>query len=66
MNLDKLKPTWEQFKVINAMDEMDETEILSCIEPKKQVYYFKIPKRIAQNALIFSFLIMTLSGGCSI
>lgn len=66
MNLDKLKPSWEQFKVIHAMDEIDESEILSCLEPKKQETHFRISKRIAQNALVFSFLIMTLSGGCSI
>jgi hypothetical protein len=66
MNLDKLKPSWDQFKVISGMESIEESEILSCLKPKKQEIHFRISRRMAQNALLFSFLIMTISGGCSI
>lgn len=65
MNLTRLKPSWEQFKVINGLDEIGEVEILSCIEPKRSIS-FNISKRIVQNAFAYSLLIFALSGGCSI
>lgn len=66
MNLDNLKPTWEHYKTINGLDEIQESEILSSTKPKKKGFNIRFTGRIAQNAFIFSFLILTLSGGCSI
>ena len=65
MNLTRLKPSWDQFKVINGLDEIEEADILSCIDPKRS-NSFNISKRIAQNAFAYSLLIFALSGGCSL
>lgn len=66
MNLTRLKPSWDQFKVINGLDDINESEILSCIEPKNERSFNMVAKRIAQNAFAYSLLIFALSGGCSI
>jgi hypothetical protein len=66
MNLTRLKPAWDQFKVINGLDAMEESEILSCIEPAKSRSFHLFSKRLVQNAFAYSLLIFTLSGGCSI
>lgn len=66
MNLTRLKPAWDQFKVINGLDDIEESEILSCIEPRTSSPYKLFSKRIVQNAFAYSLLIFALSGGCSI
>jgi hypothetical protein len=66
MNLTRLKPSWDQFKVINGLDNIEESEILSCIEPKSSSNVNLVFRRIAQNAIAYSLLIFALSGGCSI
>lgn len=66
MNLTRLKPAWDQFKVINGLDDIEESEILSCIEPKRASLFNLVSKRIIQNAFAYSLLILALSGGCSI
>ncbi|MEB2775051.1 hypothetical protein SYJ56_07020 [Algoriphagus sp. D3-2-R+10] len=66
MNLTRLKPAWDQFKVMNRLDDIEESEILSCIEPKSSSPFNLVSKRIAQNAFAYSLLIFALSGGCSI
>jgi hypothetical protein len=66
MNLDKLKPSWDQFKFINGMEDIKESEILASIEPKDQGTNVVFSKRLLQNTFVFSFLILALSGGCTI
>ncbi len=66
MNITNLKPSWDQFKVINGLDDIDESEILACIEPKRSSSFSLVSKRIAQNAFAYSALIFSLCGGCSI
>jgi hypothetical protein len=66
MNLNRLNPSWDQFKVINGLIDIDEAEILSCIEPEKKSTNKFISKRMAQNALVYSFLLFALSGGCAL
>lgn len=66
MNLTKLKPAWYQFKAANSLIDINEAEILSAIEPKKSVLSQYLAKRMVQNIVAYSFLILTLNGGCSI
>lgn len=66
MNLTKLKPAWYQFKAANSLIDINEAEILSAIEPKKSVLGQYLAKRMVQNIFAYSFLILTLNGGCSI
>lgn len=65
MNLTKLQPAWNQFKVANSLIDIHETEILSALEPKKSVLSHYTTK-VVQNIFAYSFLILTLNGGCSI
>ncbi len=66
MNLTKLRPAWNQFKTSNSLIDINEAEILSAIEPKKSVLSQYLAKRVVQNIFAYSFLILTLNGGCSI
>lgn len=66
MNLTKLKPAWDQFKVTNGLEEIEESEILSCIDSKNPGLFNLFTKRFVQNAFAYSLLIFALSGGCSI
>ena len=65
MNLTKLQPAWNQFKVANSLIDIQEAEILSALEPKKSVLSHYTTK-VVQNIFAYSFLILTLNGGCSI
>lgn len=66
MNLTKLRPAWNQFKAVNSLIDIDEEEILSAIEPKKSMLSQFVVKRVVQNIFAYSFLILTLNGGCAI
>lgn len=65
MNLNRFKPSWEQFKAINGLMEIDESEILSCIESKDNRSIKIFSKRVVQNIFVYS-MILALGGGCSI
>ncbi|WP_194975372.1 hypothetical protein [Aquiflexum lacus] len=67
MNLNRLKPSWDQFKVINGLMDIEESEILTSIEAESKNNPLKfISKRIVLNAFAYSLLILALGGGCSI
>lgn len=66
MNLTKLTPAWNQFKAGNSLIDIHAAEILSAIEPKKSGFGQLLFKRVVQNVFAYSFLILTLNGGCSI
>lgn len=65
MNLNRLKPSWDQFKAINGLMDIDESEILSCIEPKTNSSIKVFSKRVVQNIFIYA-MILALGGGCTI
>jgi len=66
MNLDNLKSGWQQYKLKNSFDSIEEKEILSIIEAGKRRPAWQAYRRITQNALIYAFLLTCLSGGCTI
>ena len=65
MNLTKLRPAWNQFKAVNSLIDINETEILFALEPKKSVLS-NYTTKVVQNIVAYSFLILALNGGCSI
>jgi hypothetical protein len=64
MNLDNLKSGWQQYKVINSFQDIQEEEIFSIIEARPSKASWPLSRRIAQNTLIFSFLLLCVNGGC--
>jgi hypothetical protein len=66
MNLDNLKSGWQQYKAMNSLDSIGEDEILAIIETSKSRTVWLTYRRVAQNALIYTFLLTCFSGGCTI
>jgi hypothetical protein len=66
MNLDNLKSSWQQYKLMNSLDIIGEDEILSIIETEKRGLVWLSYRRVAQNTLIYTFLLTCFSGGCTI
>ncbi|WP_373520958.1 hypothetical protein [Aquiflexum sp.] len=64
MNLNRLKPSWDQFKAINGLMDIDESEILSCMESQDNSSIKMFSKRVVQNIFVYS-MILALGGGCS-
>ena len=62
MKLDNLKPAWQQFRLMNALQPIQEKEILSIIEQADPVAVTK-SYRILINTALFIALIIFCQGG---
>jgi hypothetical protein len=61
MNIDNLKPAWEQFK-LNRADEISRDEVLSIIEDGHTKVAIFAPRRLMRYTAIYSFLILFCQG----
>jgi len=66
MNLDNLKSGWQQYKLMNRFQNIEEDEILSIIEAEHNKTSWYLSRRIAHNTLLYAFLLICFNGGCSI
>ena len=62
MNLNNLKPAWQQFRLLNSMQSMDKEEILFIIERAERVGISKVHKYLI-NSIVFTVLIICCQGG---
>jgi hypothetical protein len=62
MNLNNLKPAWQQFRVLNSMQPMDKDEILFIIERAEEMSMSKINSSLI-NFIMFAILIICCQGG---
>lgn len=66
MNLDKLRPAWEQFKFLQQFNPVTEAEILAVIgtmEPAAVGNRKQLAVRVLQQVIIGLFLIFCCRGG---
>jgi hypothetical protein len=61
MNLDNLKPAWQQFRLSNSLQSLDTEEILLIIE-RVENRSIKIHKYLI-NSIMFATLIIFCQGG---
>ncbi len=62
MNLNSLKPAWQQFRFLNSMPSMDKDEILFIIERAEEMH-INNTHRYLINTLMFAVLIISCQGG---
>lgn len=62
MNLNSLKPAWQQFRLLNSMQSIDKEEILFIIERAEYRRISKIPRYLI-NSIILTVLIICCQGG---
>jgi hypothetical protein len=62
MNLNNLKPAWRQFRLINAMQPIDQEEILLIIERAERQLPGRLP-RFVVNTVVFIVLIVCCQAG---
>ncbi|MBL6449622.1 hypothetical protein JMN32_25145 [Fulvivirga sp. 29W222] len=62
MNLNNLKPAWQRFRLLNAMQPVDQEEILWIIERTEGMAMSK-HHRFAMNAFMFILLTICCQGG---
>lgn len=62
MNLNSLKPAWQQFRFLNSMPSMEKDEILFIIERAEEVRVNNTHRYLI-NTLMFTILIISCQGG---
>jgi hypothetical protein len=62
MNLNDLKPAWRQFRLFNALQPMDQEEILSIIAQAERQTTGRLP-RFMTNTVVFMILIVCCQAG---
>jgi hypothetical protein len=62
MNLDNLKPAWQQFRLVNSMQLMDKEEILLIIERAEDITLSKIHRGLIYS-ILFTVLVFCCQGG---
>lgn len=62
MNLDNLKPAWQQFRLLNAMESIDKNEILFVIDRNQDIGISKTHP-ILISFIMFAVLIICCQGG---
>jgi hypothetical protein len=62
MNLNNLKPAWQQFRVLNSMQSLDKQEILLMIERAEEISARNINAYLI-NSFLFAVLIIFCQGG---
>jgi hypothetical protein len=62
MNLNNLKPAWRQFRLFNAMQPIDQEEILLIIARAERQTTGRLP-RFMINTIVFIVLIVCCQAG---
>ena len=62
MNLNNLKPAWQQFRLVNSMQPIDTEEILFIIRQAEDRSISKIQRGLI-NSMIVTVLIICCQGG---
>lgn len=62
MNLDNLKPSWRQFRLLNSMQLLDQEEILFILERAEGIAISKT-NRFLMNPIMFIVLTFCCQGG---
>lgn len=62
MNLNNLKPAWQQFRLVNSMQSIDKEEILFIIHQAEDRSISKIQRGLI-NSMIVTVLIICCQGG---
>lgn len=62
MNLDNLKPAWQQFRLLNAMESIDKNEILFIIEQAQDLGVSKTHP-VLINFIMFAVFSICCQGG---
>jgi hypothetical protein len=62
MNLDNLKPAWQQFRLVNSMQPMGKDEILFIINGAEDLSTSKI-HRFLMGSVMFIILAICFQGG---
>jgi hypothetical protein len=62
MNLNSLKPAWQQFRFLNSMPSMEKDEILFIIERAEEMRIYNTHRYLI-NTLMFTILIISCQGG---
>ena len=62
MNLNNLKPAWQQFRLLNSMQSMNREEILLIIERAEDMSISKIHRYLI-NSIMFTVLILCCQAG---
>lgn len=62
MNLDNLKPAWQQFKVVNSMQAVDRNEILAVLAQSEGVVFSRT-NRVLIHTILFLVLTFCFQAG---
>jgi hypothetical protein len=62
MNLNNLKPAWQQFRLLNSMQSMDQKEILLILDRVEDRSISNI-HRFLISSLVFTILTLCCQGG---
>jgi len=62
MNLDNLKPAWRQFRLANALQPIDQEEILAILERADHDAIGRLP-RLLTNTIVVIVLIICCQAG---
>jgi hypothetical protein len=62
MNLNNLKPAWQQFRMLNSMQSIDSEEVLSIVERAEDRSISKINVWLI-NSILFTILTIGCQGG---
>lgn len=63
MNLDDLKPAWQQYKLHSSLEGMSQQSILEIIDNTKEEIYEQSGIRLVANLAMFLILLIGLQGG---
>jgi len=62
MNLNNLKPAWQQYRLLNSMQSVEKEEILFMIEQAEDMSINKL-HRFFTNTAMFMLLTICIQGG---
>ncbi len=63
MNLDDLKPAWQQYKLQNSLEGIDRQAVLGIIDNANEEIRMNSAMRLAANAAMFLILLICCQGG---
>jgi hypothetical protein len=61
MNLNKFRPAWDQFRLMNSLHPVTEDEVMRIIETKDRGITLMF-RRMVRNTAMYSFLIICCQG----
>lgn len=62
MNLDRFKPVWNQFKVMNRFDCISTAEIISIVELEAKETKLFLWQKVMRQTALYSLLIIFCQG----